>query len=47
MVQPILQAINWFLGFYAACPLPIQAILGLCFVLFLISAVVLIIQHSR
>lgn len=47
MIQPLLAAINWFLGFFAALPLPIQAFLGLAFVLFALSAVLLIIQHSR
>lgn len=47
MVQPILNAINWFLGFYAALPFAVQAFLGLSFVLFALSAVLLIVQHSR
>lgn len=47
MVQPIINAINWFLGFHNSMPFSIGAFIGLVIVLWLISSVVLIIQHSR
>lgn len=47
MVQPIINAINWFLGFYTSLPFSIGAFVGLVVVLWLIASVVLIIQHSR
>lgn len=47
MIQPLLAAINWFLGFHATLPFPIQAIIGYVSVIFGLSALLLIIQHCK
>lgn len=47
MIQPLLNAINWFLAFFLAMPFAIQAFFGLTFVMFALAAVLKIISHSR
>lgn len=47
MIQPLISAINWFLGFWGSLPFAIGAFVGLVIVLWLIASVVLIIQHVR
>ena len=47
MIQPLINAINWFLGFFVSMPFALGAFVGLVVVLWLVAAVVLIIQHSR
>lgn len=44
MIQPIVPAINWFLGVLSCIPFSIRAFIGLVGALFILTAIVSIIR---
>ena len=47
MVQPIENAINWFLGFFNAMPISVRNFMGLTFALFGIAVLIKLLYHAR
>lgn len=47
MIQPIREAINWFLGFYLALPFSFQAFIGIVVVLFGVAVIIKLLFHVR
>lgn len=47
MIDPLVNAANFFVGFYQMIPFPIRALVGLALGLFLIRAIISILWTTR
>lgn len=47
MIQPLIGAIDAWLGFYTSLPFPIIALVNLAIGLFIASRLIVIVWHSR